>query len=127
MNFYYFTLIFDSKTTLLGVVSGEFPPSAGTATLAGLDILNDIHRIRHRIGYCPQFDALFDLLTGREHLMLYAQIKGLKKDSIIPAVNAKIAEMGLTEYADRSAGTYSGGKLKVDDIWNANFLSHLRI
>lgn len=97
------------KTSLLGIISGEFPPSNGTASIAGLDILNDIHRVRHKIGYCPQFDSLFDLLTGREHLILYAQIKGLKRDCIASAVDAKIVEMGLTEYADRSAGTYSGG------------------
>lgn len=35
--------------------------------------------IRHLIGYCPQFDALFDNLTGREHLELYANLKGIKK------------------------------------------------
>ena len=71
--------------------------------------MNDIHKIRHKIGLCPQFDSLFDLLTGREHLILYAQIKGVKKEYISQAVAAKISEMGLTEYADRSAGTYSGG------------------
>lgn len=98
------------KTSLLGMISGEFAPTSGTATLAGLDIVNDIHRIRHKIGYCPQFDSLFDLLTGREHLILYAQIKGIKKDFIESAVNSKIREMGLVEYADRSAGTYSGGE-----------------
>jgi ATP-binding cassette subfamily A (ABC1) protein 3 len=97
------------KTSLLGMISGEFSPSEGTASIAGLDILNDIHKIRHQIGYCPQFDSLFDLLTGREHLLLYAQIKGLKQACIGPAVDAKILEMGLTEYADREAGTYSGG------------------
>jgi ABC-type multidrug transport system ATPase subunit len=91
------------------VILGEFAATSGTATLAGLDIMKDIHKIRHKIGFCPQFDALFDLLTGREHLQLYAQIKGIKPDCIDSAVNAKISEMGLTEYADRIAGTYSGG------------------
>ena len=40
---------------------------------------------------------------------MYARIKGIVQKDIVPAVNAKIAEMGLSEYADRVAGTYSGG------------------
>jgi ABC-type multidrug transport system ATPase subunit len=49
------------------------------------------------------------LLTAREHLELYARIKGIYEADIPAVVNGKIAEMGLTEYADRAAGTYSGG------------------
>jgi ABC-type multidrug transport system ATPase subunit len=56
-----------------------------------------------------QFDALFELLSGREHLQLYARIKGISEVDIDRLVEGKIAEMGLTEYADRAAGTYSGG------------------
>jgi ABC-type multidrug transport system ATPase subunit len=59
--------------------------------------------------FSSQFDALFDLLTGREHLTLYARIKGIFEEDVDKVVNGKIAEMGLTEYADRAAGTYSGG------------------
>ena len=52
---------------------------------------------------------MFDLLSGREHLELYARIKGIREEDINRVVDGKIAEMGLTEYAGRSAGTYSGG------------------
>lgn len=97
------------KSTLLSMLSGEFPPSYGTATLGGLDLLTDVFKVRRRIGFCPQFDALFELLTGREHLTLYAHIKGIANKDIKRVVDTKIAEMGLTEYADRAAGTYSGG------------------
>lgn len=97
------------KSTLLGMLSGELLPSAGSMYLGGLSLQSDIHNCRRLIGFCPQFDALFELLTGREHLQLYARIKGIVDDQIDAAVNAKISEMGLTEYADRAAGTYSGG------------------
>ena len=97
------------KSTLLSMLSGEFPPTTGTATLGGLDLLTDVFKVRRRIGFCPQFDALFELLTGREHLTLYAHIKGIANKDIKRVVDTKIAEMGLTEYADRAAGTYSGG------------------
>jgi len=97
------------KTSTLSMLSGEFAPSAGEAYLGGLNLLNDIHTCRRKIGFCPQFDSIFELLTAREHLELYARIKGIKEEYIPAIANAKISEMGLTEYADRYAGTFSGG------------------
>jgi ATP-binding cassette, subfamily A (ABC1), member 3 len=97
------------KSSLLAMLSGETQPTAGDAYLGGLNLLTDIHECRRKIGFCPQFDALFELLTGREHLQLYARIKGIVEKDVERVVNYKIAEMGLTEYADRAAGTYSGG------------------
>ena len=91
------------------MLSGEVLPSSGEATLSGINLLTDVHKARRKIGYCPQFDALFELLTGREHLELYARIKGIAEEDIENVVDSKIAEMALTEYANRSAGTYSGG------------------
>ena len=49
------------------------------------------------------------MLTGREHLELYARIKGIAEEDISKVVNSKIVEMDLSEYADRAANTYSGG------------------
>lgn len=63
---------------------------------------------RH-IGYCPQFDSLIANLTGREHLELYADIKGIPKNLKDKFVSLKIKEMGLSDYQDKRAGTYSGG------------------
>jgi ATP-binding cassette, subfamily A (ABC1), member 3 len=97
------------KSSALNMLSGEFRPSSGSAYLAGLNLLTDVHKCRRKIGFCPQFDALFELLTAREHLQLYARIKGICEVDIRRVVDSKIAEMGLTEYANRPAGTYSGG------------------
>jgi ATP-binding cassette subfamily A (ABC1) protein 3 len=65
------------KTTLLSMLSGEVVPSHGELYLDRRDLLTDVHNCRRLIGFCPQFDALFELLTGREHLQLYARIKGI--------------------------------------------------
>ena len=97
------------KSTTLSMLSGEFPPTTGEASLAGLNLLTDVHQCRRKIGFCPQFDSIFELLTGREHLELYARIKGINTEDIPRLVEDKIREMGLTEYASRYAGTYSGG------------------
>lgn len=53
-------------------------------------------------------------MTGREHLELYARVKGLSEQEVEEVVNKKIKEMDLTEFANRNASTYSGGnKRKV--------------
>jgi ABC-type multidrug transport system ATPase subunit len=97
------------KTTTLSMLSGEFPPSGGGAWLAGKDILTAASEVRRLIGYCPQFDALFELMTGYEHLKMYARIKGIKEEDIEACVQEQIVRMDLTQHAFRLAGGYSGG------------------
>jgi ABC-type multidrug transport system ATPase subunit len=61
------------------------------------------------MGFCPQFDALIDLLTGRETLYLFARLRGLRKEFIKPAVDSLISELQLTRWADMPTKGYSGG------------------
>ncbi|CAM9216451.1 unnamed protein product [Ectocarpus fasciculatus] len=98
------------KSSTLAILSaGELPPTTGSAHLSGFDVGKNPEEIHRLVGYCPQFDALFETLTGREHLALYASIKGIPADKRSAAVDQKIEEMGLKQYADRPAGGYSGG------------------
>ena len=53
--------------------------SAGDAVINGLSIQGDMAAIRQDLGVCPQFDILWPDITVREHLMLYAAIKGFTK------------------------------------------------
>jgi len=64
-------------TFFLACLSGERFPSAGGGFINGYPISNQL-ACRRFIGYCPQFDALFDLLTAREHLYFYGTLKGLE-------------------------------------------------
>jgi len=75
----------------------------------GFSILNEMSKVRQSLGYCPQFDALDPLLSGREHLRLYARLRGLDEKSVKKAAEWGLRKLGLTPYADRCAGTYSGG------------------
>jgi ATP-binding cassette subfamily A (ABC1) protein 3 len=97
------------KTTTLSILSGEFPGTSGNAFIAGHDINGNQNAIRREIGYCPQFDALVDLLTPREHLQLYARIKGIPEHALEALVNRKLKEMDLVEFEDKLAGSLSGG------------------
>lgn len=92
------------------MLTAEFPPSCGDATLAGYSVTSEPEKTRRRVGYCPQFDAHFTNLTGREHVELYASIKGIPVDRIKEAAAYKLAVVGLSdEDSDRLAAGYSGG------------------
>ena len=58
-------------------LSGDLLPTSGQAFIAHHDISASTGDIAGKMGYCPQFDALFDYLTGREHLVMYSHIKVL--------------------------------------------------
>ena len=94
----------------MGILTGEFPPSLGDATLAGFSVTREPEKTRRRVGYCPQFDAHFQNMTGREHVQLYAAIKGVPSEFIQEAVDQKLAEVGLSQFdSDRVSSGYSGG------------------
>jgi ABC-type multidrug transport system ATPase subunit len=97
------------KTTTLSMLSGILTPTDGTCYLAGRDVATDLNEVRHLMGFCPQFDALWPVLTGREHLMIYARIKGVPEETIHAVVEKKIVEMDLSAHCHREAGGYSGG------------------
>lgn len=106
--FCYFDLA--GKTTTMGILTAEFPPTSGDALLATYSVTSKPEETRKRTGYCPQFDAHFNNMTGFEHVKLYAAIKGLSKDVIDEAVNGKLTEVGLSEVdRHRLSNKYSGG------------------
>jgi ATP-binding cassette, subfamily A (ABC1), member 3 len=105
-----FIHIFQGKTTTMAMLTAEFPPTSGDATLAGFSVTKQPEKTRRRVGYCPQFDALLMNLTGREHVELYASIKGVPSALVKEAAALKLAEVGLSEKdSDRLAAGYSGG------------------
>lgn len=66
------------------------------------------------MGHCPQSDAIFELLTGREHLELFARLHGILDAEVAQTVNLGLAHLGLPQYADWPMGTYSiGNKRKL--------------
>ncbi|XP_059646285.1 ABC transporter A family member 1 isoform X5 [Cornus florida] len=97
------------KTTTLSMLSGEECPSDGTAFIFGKDIRSNPKAIRHHIGYCPQFDALFEFLTVQEHLELYARIKGVSEYRLKDVVMEKLVEFDLTKHANKQSFSLSGG------------------
>ncbi|GMF36770.1 unnamed protein product [Phytophthora fragariaefolia] len=97
------------KTITMKMLTGDVQPSHGTATLNGFDILSQQIEVRRQIGYCPQFDALFDLLSVREHLELFGAIKGIPRESLERVVMEKIQQLNLSDFEHKLAGSLSGG------------------
>merc|ERR1719223_1319086 len=98
------------KTTTMGMLTAEFPPTSGDAWLNGYSVTNEPELIRRSIGYCPQFDAHFMNMTGREHVELYASIKGVPEEEIHELCAMQLKAVGLSdEDADKLSSGYSGG------------------
>uniref|UniRef100_A0A671PN16 ATP-binding cassette, sub-family A (ABC1), member 4a n=1 Tax=Sinocyclocheilus anshuiensis TaxID=1608454 RepID=A0A671PN16_9TELE len=97
------------KTTTFKMLTGDIDVTSGEAVVTGYSILTNILDVHQNMGYCPQFDAIDDLLTGREHLHLYARLRGVPESEISRVAEWGIQKLGLFEYAGCTAGTYSGG------------------
>ncbi|KAG3115661.1 ABC transporter A family member 1 [Phytophthora idaei] len=97
------------KTTTMKMMTGDILPTSGSGTLGGFDILSEQLEVRRLIGYCPQFDALFELMTIREHFELFARIKGVARADLNDVVKSLMHQMNLDDYENKLAGTLSGG------------------
>ena len=97
------------KTTTFKMLTGDTKATAGDALVSGRSVLTELQSVRRSLGYCPQFDALNPLLTGREHLMLYGRLRGLDGEAVRRVADWGLRKLGLLPYGDRCAGTYSGG------------------
>uniref|UniRef100_A0A8C6JMY7 ATP-binding cassette sub-family A member 2 n=1 Tax=Melopsittacus undulatus TaxID=13146 RepID=A0A8C6JMY7_MELUD len=96
------------KTTTFKMLTGDESTTGGEAFINGHSILKELLQVQQSLGYCPQFDALFDELTAQEHLELYTRLRGIPwKDE--ERVGWALKKLELTKYADKPASTYSGG------------------
>uniref|UniRef100_A0A8C9XBP2 P-type phospholipid transporter n=1 Tax=Sander lucioperca TaxID=283035 RepID=A0A8C9XBP2_SANLU len=97
------------KTSTFRMLTGDTAITYGEALLNHHSVLTEMERVHQLMGYCPQFDAISDLLTGREHLELYARLRGVPEESVTKVAQWGVKKLGLTQYAEREAGGYSGG------------------
>ena len=67
---------------------------------------------RQSIGYCPQFEALSDGLTGRQHLVLFSKLRGIPSHQLKDVVNDALNMLELMPHADKPVSAYSGGNCR---------------
>ncbi|NWR66335.1 ABCAA protein, partial [Bucorvus abyssinicus] len=100
------------KTTLLNVLSGLTSPSAGSATIYNykLSEIGDREEIREMIGVCPQFNVQFEVLTVKENLKTFAEIKGIKSREVEREVQNILELLDISDIQDTQAEKLSGGQ-----------------
>jgi ATP-binding cassette subfamily A (ABC1) protein 3 len=97
------------KSTTFKSLTADTEPSEGEITVAGYNITTEFEGARKLIGYCPQKDAIFPLMTVEEHLWFYARIKGIPSHLHNDIVEKAIVELNLADHREKPAGTLSGG------------------
>ncbi|GMA23957.1 daunorubicin resistance protein DrrA family ABC transporter ATP-binding protein [Luteimicrobium album] len=104
------------KTTLVSTLATLLRPDSGTARVAGYDVVRSADAVRDAIGVTGQLSAVDDLLTGTENLRLMADLLHLPRAEGRRRAAELLELFGLTESADRTAATYSGGMTRKLDL-----------
>ena len=104
------------KTTTVRLLCTLLRPDAGSARVAGLDVVADRHRVRRAISLTGQHAAVDELQTGEENLRMMGRLSGLGRAAASARARELLASFGLADAARRRAGTYSGGMRRRLDL-----------
>jgi ABC-2 type transport system ATP-binding protein len=104
------------KSTTVKILTSLARPDAGSARVAGIDVLAQPGRVRHMIGVVAQRSGADPTATGRENLMLQGRLYGLRGGSVRARADELLDHFGLTEAAGRLVKTYSGGMQRRLDV-----------
>ena len=97
------------KTTTLRMLAGIMPPDAGTATVAGFNVVRDPEGAKHALSYMPQRFGLYEDLTVDENIRFYADLFGVRKAERNARSTQLLRAAGMSEFRKRLAGKLSGG------------------
>jgi ABC-2 type transport system ATP-binding protein len=97
------------KTTTIRMLTGLIAPTAGSATVVGVDVVRNPEQVRRRIGYMSQRFGLYDDLTVEENLAFYAGVYGIVGAERKRRIEAQLEEYRLAVRRSQLAGTLSGG------------------
>ncbi len=107
------------KTTTVLMLLGLTEPTDGFAWIDGHDCIRDSIAIKQIVGYLPDNVGFYNDLTGRENLRFTGRLNGLKGDLLEQRIKELLARVGMTDAADKKAGTYSRGmkqRLGIADV-----------
>ncbi|OZG27873.1 daunorubicin/doxorubicin resistance ABC transporter ATP-binding protein DrrA [Williamsia sp. 1138] len=104
------------KTTTVNMLATLLTPDGGTASIAGFDVIKDRAAVRKSIMLTGQFAALDESLTGRENLILFGRLMGLRKVPAAHRADELLEAFDLVEAASRRVGKFSGGMRRRIDI-----------
>jgi ABC-2 type transport system ATP-binding protein len=104
------------KTTAIRILTTLLEPDEGTATVAGIDVRSDPHKVRERIGLSGQNAAVDEHLTGYENLNMVARLYHLGRKRSRERARELLERFELNEAGDRPVKTYSGGMRRRLDL-----------
>lgn len=91
------------------MMTGDESFSSGDAWVKGISLRSGMNRVYQQIGYCPQFDALLDDLTGRETLQIYALLRGVRRKDVRNVTLSLAEDLNFLKHIDKKVKEYSGG------------------
>jgi len=104
------------KTTLIRVLTTLLKPDSGTATVDGINVLEDAVAVRQHIGLAGQYAAVDEYLTGRENIEMVGRLYNLSSSDAKARADEVLERIHLTEAAHRQVRTYSGGMRRRLDL-----------
>jgi ABC-2 type transport system ATP-binding protein len=104
------------KTTVIKMLTTLLPPTSGSATVSGFDILRQAAEVRRIIGYVPQLLSADGALTGYENLEVFARLYDIPSAERRRRIREALAFMDLEAVAGRLVRTYSGGMIRRLEI-----------
>jgi daunorubicin resistance ABC transporter ATP-binding subunit len=104
------------KTTTVNMLATLVPVESGSASIGGYDVATQPEQVRHLIGLAGQSAAVDEKLTARENLELFCRLYKIPRQERKRRAEELIDRFEMTEFADRVAGTYSGGQRRRLDV-----------
>ena len=97
------------KTTLLRILACGLRPSSGAVSIDGLDVLENPHEVRKRVGYLPEVPPVYGDMTVRDYLTFVGRLKGMTADAVAKRMPAVEESTRITEVRDMPARHLSQG------------------
>ena len=107
------------KTTTLRLLSGLMRPTSGSAMLAGFDVTNEPHRVKHVLGFLTANTGLYQRLSPRELLAYFAELHMMDRSAGRERVDFLIDHLGVADFADLRCGALSTGQKQRVNIARA--------
>ena len=104
------------KTTAVRILATLLRPDAGSASVAGFDVVREPRQVRERIGLTGQYASVDEDLTGLQNLTMIGQLLDLNRKNATARATELLAEFDLTDAAKRLTKTYSGGMRRRLDL-----------
>jgi ABC-2 type transport system ATP-binding protein len=104
------------KTTMVRILSTILSPTSGSATVNGFDVVKHPDEVRRSIGLAGQYATVDENLTGFENLRMIGSLNHLPKSFVIKRARELLEQFGLSDAANRTCKTYSGGMRRRLDL-----------